>query len=110
MQVPSNRLSYKLLVKLGVDSSRLIALREAVGTKSLIIDVPEGNTINDMMLSLDEKFGSAFKKASGKELYDRVSTRYCIFLNNKALWLPQQLSTALKDGDEVTILLPSGGG
>ena len=99
-----------MLVKLGVDSSRLIALREAVGTKSLIIDVPEGNTINDMMLSLDEKFGSAFKKATGKELYDRVITRYCIFLNNKALWLPQQLSTALKDGDEVTILLPSGGG
>ena len=97
-------------VKLGVDSSRLIALREAVGTKSLIIDIPEGNTINDMMLNLDKKFGSAFKKASGKELYDRVITRYCIFLNNKALWLPQQLNITLKDGDEVTILLPSGGG
>ena len=97
-------------VKLGVDSSRLIALREALGTKSLAIDLPEENTVNDMLLSLDEKFGSAFKKASGKELYDRVTTRYSIFLNHKALWIPQQLSTTLKDGDEVTILLPSGGG
>jgi molybdopterin converting factor small subunit len=103
-------LDYKLRVKLGVDSSRLIALREAVGTKSLAIDLPEENTVNDMILSLDEKFGSAFKKASGKELYDRVTTRYSIFLNHKALWIPQQLSTTLKDGDEVTILLPSGGG
>ena len=97
-------------VKLEVDSSRLIALREAVGTKSLIVDVSEGNTINDMIMSLDEKFGSAFKKMSGKELYERVITRYSIFLNNKALWVPQQLSTTLKDGDEVKILLPSGGG
>jgi molybdopterin converting factor small subunit len=99
-----------LIVKLEVDSSRLIPLREAVGTKSLIMDVPEGNTVNDMILSLDEKFGSAFKKMSGKGLYDRVVTRYCIFLNNRALWLPQQLSITLKDGDEVKILLPSGGG
>lgn len=99
-----------LIVKLEVDSSRLIPLREAVGTKSLIMDVPEGNTVNDLVLSLDEKFGSAFKKMSGKELYDRVITRYCIFLNNRALWLPQQLKISLKDGDEVKILLPSGGG
>ena len=99
-----------MLIKLGVDRSRLIPLREAVGTKSLAIDLPEENTVNDMILSLHEKFGSAFKEASGKELYDRVTTRYSIFLNNKALWLPQQLNTTLKDGDEVTILLPSGGG
>jgi molybdopterin converting factor small subunit len=99
-----------LMVKLEIDSSRLIPLREAVGTKSLLMDVPEGNTVNDMILSLDEKFGSSFKKMSGKELYDRVVTRYSIFLNNKALWLPQQLSITLKNGDEVKILLPSGGG
>jgi molybdopterin converting factor small subunit len=98
------------MVKLEVDSSRLIALREAIGKKSLIIDVPEGNTIKDLIMSLDKKFGSTFKKDSGKELYDRVITRYCIFLNNKALWLPHQLSISLKDGDEVKILLPSGGG
>jgi molybdopterin converting factor small subunit len=99
-----------LMVKLEIDSSRLIPLREAVGTKSLLMDVPEGDTVNDMILSLDEKFGSSFKKMSGKELYDRVVTRYSIFLNNKALWLPQQLSITLKNGDEVKILLPSGGG
>ena len=99
-----------LMIKLEVDSSRLIPLRDAVGTKSVLLDVPEGNTVNDMILRLAEKFGSAFKKRSGKELYDRVVTRYSIFLNNRALWLPQQLSTTLKDGDEVKILLPSGGG
>jgi molybdopterin converting factor small subunit len=99
-----------LMVKLDVDSSRLIPLREAVGIKSLLLDVPEGNTVNDMILSLDEKFGSAFTKMSGKDLYDRVVTRYSIFLNNRALWLPQQLSTTLKDGGEVKMLLPSGGG
>lgn len=98
------------MVKLEVDSSRLIPLREAVGTKSLIMEVPEGNTVNDMILSLNKKFGSAFKKMSGKELYDRVVTRYSIFLNNRALWLPQQLNITLQDGDEVKILLPSGGG
>ena len=99
-----------LMVKLEVDSSRLIPLREAVGIKSLLLDVPEGNTVNDMILSLDEKFGSAFNKMSGKELYDRVVTRYSIFLNNRALWLPQQLNITLKDGDEFKMLLPSGGG
>ncbi len=98
------------MVKLEVDSSRLIPLREAVGTKSLIMEVPEGNTVNDMILSLDEKFGSAFKKISGKELYNRVITRYSVFLNNRALWLPHQLNITLQDGDEIKILLPSGGG
>ncbi len=97
-------------IKLRVDSSRLIHLREAVGTKTLAIDLPEENTVDDMILSLEKKFGSAFKEASGKELYDRVTSRYSVFLNNKALWIPQQLSTTLKDGDEVTILLPAHGG
>jgi molybdopterin converting factor small subunit len=99
-----------LKVKLEVDSSRLIPLREVVGTKSLLMDVPEGHTVKDLILSLDEQYGSAFKKASGKALYERIISRYCVFLNNTALWLPQQLKIALKDGDELKILLPSGGG
>jgi molybdopterin converting factor small subunit len=99
-----------LQVHIQVDNSSVVPLREVVGASSLIMDVPEGSTINDLLLRLDKTFGPAFKKVTGKKLYDRVIVRYRVFLNNRGLWLPKQLRSELKDGDAVIILLPSGGG
>lgn len=93
-----------------MDNSRLIALREAIGVKSLLLEVPEGTTIQDLLVRLETMFGAAFQKVSGQVLYERILTRYCVFVNRKALWLPQQLDRTLTDGDEVAIFLPSGGG
>ncbi len=97
-------------IRVEVDSSRLIPLREAVGVKSLRLEIPEGSTIQDLLTHLEAKYGPAFHKASGQALYERIITRYCVFVNRKALWLPQQLNRTLTDGDEVAIFLPSGGG
>jgi len=97
-------------IRLEVDNSRLIALREAIGAKSLLLEVPEGTTIQDLLVRLETTFGAAFQKVSGQVLYERILTRYCVFVNRKALWLPQQLDQTLTEGDEVAIFLPSGGG
>ena len=97
-------------IRLEVDNSRLIALREAIGAKSLLLEVPEGTTIQDLLVRLETTFGAAFQKVSGQVLYERILRRYCVFVNRKALWLPQQLDRTLTEGDEVAIFLPSGGG
>jgi len=97
-------------IRLEVDSSRLIPLREAVGVKSLLLEMPEGSTIQDLLVRLEAEYGPTFQKVSGQALYERVLTRYCVFVNRKALWLPQQLDRTLTDGDEAAIFLPSGGG
>ena len=97
-------------IRLEVDNSRLIALREAIGAKSILLEIPEATTIQDLLVRLETTFGAAFQKASGQALYERILTRYCVLVNRKALWLPQQLDRTLTDGDEVAIFLPSGGG
>ncbi len=99
-----------MTIRLEVDSSRLIALREAVGAKSVLLEIPEGSTVQDLLIRLEAAYGPAFQQASGQTLYDRVLSRYCVFVNRQALWLPQQLNRPLADGDDVAIFLPSGGG
>lgn len=85
-------------------------MRKIVGAGSLSMEMPKGSTVRDLLSSLDEKYGSAFHKETGKKLFDRIISNFNIFLNSEALIFPNQLSVVLKDGDKITILQPSGGG
>ena len=85
-------------------------LRRVIGSKSVELRLPRNSTVKTLLSSLHNNYGSDYKKETSRSLYDSLVERYDLFLNKKVLLIPQDLDLILKDGDEIVILHPSGGG
>ncbi len=83
-------------------------LSQAVGAKELAIDF-EGETVNDLIEHLAERFGSKAKRA----LYDEkgeVDLMIQILLNEKEWVTRDRLDTPLKGGDTLAFMFLAAGG
>lgn len=71
------------------------------------IELKEGTTVDELIKRADKDF--KFKKQYFKLLLKqgRLPT---ILLNGDRLDLPEGYSTALKDGDKISVILPMSGG
>jgi MoaD family protein len=86
-------------------------LREIVGKDKLIMNVPEGSSVKELIRSLFdqykekfiERYGSLFKKKNMEE-------RFLVFVNNNPISSLHGFETKLKDKDKVEILEPISGG
>lgn len=85
-------------------------LRRVIESKFVELELPRNSTVKKLLSSLQGNYGSGYKNETSRSLYDSLVERYDLFLNKKALLIPQDLDVILKDGDELVILLPSGGG
>jgi len=85
-------------------------LRRVIGSKSVELKFPRNSTVKTLLSSLHDNYGSDYKNETSRSLYDSLVERYDLFLNKKALLIPKDLDLRLKDGDEIVILHPSGGG
>jgi MoaD family protein len=86
-------------------------LREIVGKDKLIMNVPEGSSVKELIRSLFdqykekfiERYGLLFKKNNMEE-------RFLVFVNNNPISSLHGFETKLKDKDKVEILEPISGG
>jgi len=86
-------------------------LREIAGEGKVIMNVPEGSSVKELIRSLFdqykekfmEKYGSLFKKKNMEE-------RFLVFVNNNPIYSLDGFETKLKDKDKVEILEPISGG
>ncbi|PKP61745.1 hypothetical protein CVT91_02045 [Candidatus Atribacteria bacterium HGW-Atribacteria-1] len=86
-------------------------LREIVGEGKIIMNVPEGSSVKELIRSLFdqykekfiERYGSLFKKKNMEE-------RFLVFINNNPISSLNGFETKLKDKDKVEILEPISGG
>jgi len=88
-------------------------LREIVGKDKLIMNVPEGSSVKELIRSFlkqsnykekfIERYGSTFKK-------DNMEERFLVFVNNNPISSLHGFETKLKDKDKVEILEPISGG
>jgi MoaD family protein len=86
-------------------------LREIVGKDKLIMNVPEGSSVKELIRSLFnqyqekfiERYGLLFKKNNMEE-------RFLVFVNNNPISSLNGFETKLKDKDKVEILEPISGG
>ena len=85
-------------------------LREVIGKRSLILELQEGSVLKGFLIELDRRYGKRFHQERGRGLFEALTQRFNVFLNNKALSFPEDLGKELRDGDEVVILQPSSGG
>jgi MoaD family protein len=86
-------------------------LREIAGEGKIIMNVPEGSSVKELIRSLFnqykekfiERYGLLFKKNNMEE-------RFLVFVNNNPISSLNGFETKLKDKDKVEILEPISGG
>jgi MoaD family protein len=80
------------------------AIRQAVGSKNLQIELQDASTVNDALRELGLVYGSNFEEA----IFDKINNHYkMIFSINSKL---SQADSKLNEGDTLAIFPASGGG
>ena len=84
-------------------------LREITGKKEEPVEFPKTATITSLLKELSKKYGKEFDDYMFDELGD-VRGHLQILVNGKSVATTGGLNTKLKEGDQVAILPPVGGG
>jgi molybdopterin synthase sulfur carrier subunit len=84
-------------------------LREITGKKEEPIELPASASVNAVLRKLSESYGADFNDYVFDELGD-VRGHLEILVNGRSVSTLSGLRTQLKDGDQVAILPPVGGG
>ena len=83
-------------------------LSNLLGGGPLEVELPEGSTVGDLLSELARRLGRAFREAvmEGGRLAEYVK----VFVNGRDIDFLSGLKTVLRDGDEVALIPPAGGG
>ena len=84
-------------------------LREIVGKKDEQIQLSESTTLEALLKQLSKKYGEDFEDYVYDEL-GKVRGHLQFLINGKSASTGQGLKTKLREGDEIAILPPVGGG
>jgi MoaD family protein len=83
-------------------------LHRVTGAIERVIEVREGTTVYELLSSFFDKYPEVKRQLLVGE---SVSEDYRILLNGREVsYLPEGLKTKLRDGDEVAVIPPVGGG
>jgi molybdopterin converting factor small subunit len=85
-------------------------LREVTGARNLSLPLPGESVVRDFLHALDARYGTAFRRETDRDLYESITAKFNVFLNNKLLVFPEGLDVLLREGDAIVILQPSSGG
>lgn len=84
-------------------------LREVTGKKEEQIEFSRSTTLESLLKKLSQKYGKEFNDYVYDEL-SNVRGHLQFLINGQSAALQRGKRTPLKDGDQVTILPPVGGG
>src|SRR4030067_3531555 len=84
-------------------------LREIVGRKDEQIQLSASTTLEALLKQLSRKYGEDFEDYVYDEL-GKVRVHLQFLINGKSASTVQGLKTKLREGDEIAILPPVGGG
>ena len=72
------------------------------------VEVPEGSTVFDVVKVIAEMFPDVGREVLSGE---RISEDHRVLLNGREIsYLPEKEKTTVKNGDEIAIIPPVGGG
>jgi molybdopterin synthase sulfur carrier subunit len=75
--------------------------------KEMIVDLPSGSTVEDLIDELGEKSKKLSERMSRD---DEPKTDFIVLIGGLNVQFIQRLKTILKEGDVVSLLPPAGGG
>ena len=88
----------------------ILTIKEVLGKGDIQLRAPEGSTVSDLLASMAERWGEEFSSLvfdpSG-HLFPHIR----VMVNGRDLaFLEKKAETVLREGDEILILSPAGGG
>ena len=85
--------------------------REVVGKSSLVMKVPEGSSVKDVVRRLIHQFKEGFEERYRLvEKDDDIVSYFLVFINNTPMSHLEGLETKIEEGDVLDILEPVSGG
>lgn len=81
-------------------------LRDAAGVRSAIVELLSEGTTGDALQEIGRQFPSIHRELFGQD----AKGYYSIFINEKLVMETERMTTPLKDGDQMLLLLPIAGG
>jgi MoaD family protein len=84
-------------------------IREALGKDVIELDVIDNATLYDVFAKMAETYGNPFKSHIWNKVTGKVDP-FLVVINGKIRNCPNEFGLKVKDGDEISILLPLMGG
>jgi molybdopterin synthase sulfur carrier subunit len=88
----------------------IIGLKEILGNEAIEFSIPEGTTVNSLVVLMVEKWGAQLTPYFSDAEDDRPLPKIRIAVNGKDIGFLQGMETELREGDEVLMLPLVGGG
>jgi sulfur carrier protein ThiS len=83
---------------------------EVFGEGSMKLNLENNATVKDVLDILGGRFGESFEEKTGKKFEDELQNTLAVFLNGTRIFVPYDKGHRLRNGDELVILRPVGGG
>lgn len=85
-------------------------LRKIVGKKSFYMDLRDGSTLRELIKELSRRYGEAFKEEMSRDMEESLTRLFNILVNGKSRNPSREGDLRLRNGDEILIVQPVGGG
>jgi molybdopterin synthase sulfur carrier subunit len=95
---------------MNVNIRTTMGLKKAIGQARIQMTVAEGETVAGLLDLLTTKWGDELASQLFKPGGRVPRSSVMLMVNGRSVQFLNQLDTVLKDGDELTILPPVGGG
>lgn len=88
----------------------ILGIKQAIGHRTLEIELPQDSTIGDFLCYLKERWGDKLYPHLFMPEDDSLNPLVRVMVNGQIIQYLQGKNTRLKDGDEILILPPASGG
>lgn len=85
-------------------------LRQIIGKPSLVLDLRDDSTLQELIYQLNVEYGEGYRMETGKSLTDALEKDFNIIINGRRVNLPSDMRLKMKENSEVVILRPVKGG
>lgn len=88
----------------------ILHLAELLGTREMQVELPAGASVMEVIVCLADRMGNAAVPVLLEEVNGVPQRHLRIMVNGQDIGFLEGLDTVVRDGDDVLVLPPAGGG
>lgn len=93
-----------------VTARTILHLAKLLGTREMQVELPAGATVMEVIACLADRMGDAAVPVLLEEVNGAPQRHLRIMVNGQDIGFLEGLDTVVRDGDDVLVLPPAGGG
>ena len=88
----------------------ILGLKEIIGQREIEISIPEGSTLEELLLQMVRKWGETLSSYLFEPGSTRLLSHIRLLVNGRDIAFLNDMETILQEGDEILIFPPVSGG